>query len=239
VIFVDTSAVIAFLADEPDAATLAAKLEADPERISAGHVVLEASMRLATLLDITPTVASGLIMRLIREADIAVVPITEPIHFVGIGGIGMSGIAEVLASISATPCRARTPPRTPTSSACARRAPGRVGHAPRISTAPRWSWSRRDQARQSGTGRGAREAAAGRAPRRDAGRADAAQERRRGRRHARQDHDHVAGRGAARRRRLRSDRDQWRHHQRLRHQCAARRSATGWWWRPTSPTAPS
>jgi len=37
-----------------------------------------------------------------------------PVHFVGIGGIGMSGIAEVLANTSATPCKAATLPRTPT-----------------------------------------------------------------------------------------------------------------------------
>ena len=38
---------------------------------------------------------------------------------------------------------------------------------------------------------------------------------------------------------LRSDRDQRRHHQRLRHQRPARRWATGWWSRPTNPTARS
>ena len=42
-------------------------------------------------------------------------------------------------------------------------------------------------------------------------------------RHAWQDHHHLDGRGAARCRRFRPDRDQRRHHQRLRHQCAARR----------------
>src|SRR5690348_9802330 len=42
------------------------------------------------------------------------------------------------------------------------------------------------------------------------------------RRHARQDDDDLADRRAARSRRPRSDRDQWRHHQRLRYQCAAR-----------------
>ena len=81
----------------------------------------------------------------------------------------------------------------------------------------------RDQARQPGACGGARQAPAGGAARRDAGRADAAQALRRDRRHARQDHHDLDGRDAARCRRLRSDRHQWRHHQRLRHQCAARR----------------
>ncbi len=86
---------------------------------------------------------------------------------------------------------------------------------------------------------GPRAAAAGGAPRGDAGRADAAQERDRHRRHARQDDDHLDGGGAARCRRLRPDRHQWRHHQCLRHQCPHGRLPTGWWSRPTRATAPS
>ncbi len=76
-IFVETSAVVAMLAAEPDAPALAARLEADRERICAGHVILEASMRLASMLALAPTDADGLVTRLLREADIRVVPITE------------------------------------------------------------------------------------------------------------------------------------------------------------------
>ena len=36
-----------------------------------------------------------------------------PIHFVGIGGIGMSGIAEVLINLGHTRSRALTSPTTP------------------------------------------------------------------------------------------------------------------------------
>jgi ribonuclease VapC len=79
VIFVDTSALVAMLAAESDAPKLAAKLEADEERICAGHVILEASMRLAALLDLTPTAADSVVTRLLREAGIAIVPITEEI----------------------------------------------------------------------------------------------------------------------------------------------------------------
>jgi len=79
VIFVDTSAIVAILMGEPDAAGLATKLEADRERICAGHVVLEASMRLASQLGLTATVADQLVARLLREAEIKVVPITEDI----------------------------------------------------------------------------------------------------------------------------------------------------------------
>jgi ribonuclease VapC len=79
VIFVDTSAIVAMLAAESDAAALADKLERERDRITAGHVILEASMRLSTLLDIPPTAADSLIIRLLREAGVAVVPITEEI----------------------------------------------------------------------------------------------------------------------------------------------------------------
>jgi ribonuclease VapC len=79
VIFVDSSAVIAILTADPDAAALGAKLEAEKERISAGHVILEASVRLATLLGLTPAAADGLVTRLLREAEVTVVPITEDI----------------------------------------------------------------------------------------------------------------------------------------------------------------
>jgi ribonuclease VapC len=91
VIFVETSAIVAMLAAEPDAAALADKLEADHERISAGHVILEASMRLASLLALTPTVADGLVTRLLREADIRVVPITEEIAHVSVAAFERYG----------------------------------------------------------------------------------------------------------------------------------------------------
>ena len=60
----------------------------------------------------------------------------------------------------------------------------------------------RDQARQSGTDGGARPAHPGGAPRRNAGRTDAAEKLRRDRRHPWQDHHHLDGRGAARCRRV-------------------------------------
>jgi ribonuclease VapC len=91
VIFVETSAIVAMLAAEPDAAALADKLEADRERISAGHVILEASMRLASLLGLMPTVADGLVTRLLREADIRVVPITEEIAHVSVAAFERYG----------------------------------------------------------------------------------------------------------------------------------------------------
>ena len=90
-VFLDTSAVVAVLAGEPDAASFAAKLEAEPERISAGHVLLEASTRLASLLGLTPTVADGLVTRLFREADVDIVPITEEVAQIAVAAFERYG----------------------------------------------------------------------------------------------------------------------------------------------------
>ena len=90
-IFVDTSALIAILAGESDASTLAGKLQAERERISAGHVILEASMRLATILQLAPTVVDRLVTRALREADIAVVPITEDIAHLAVAAFERYG----------------------------------------------------------------------------------------------------------------------------------------------------
>ena len=73
--FVDTSVVVAILAGEPDAAYFAAKLESAPTKLSAPHVVLEASMRLATLLGVDPRRAEAAIAELFAEAGIEQVAI--------------------------------------------------------------------------------------------------------------------------------------------------------------------
>ena len=78
-IFVDTSAMIAILAAEPDAPMFAAKLDADGERITGAHVILEAAMRLATISGLEPTAADAEVMRALHEANIAVVPIDEEV----------------------------------------------------------------------------------------------------------------------------------------------------------------
>jgi ribonuclease VapC len=91
VIFVDSSAIVAILAADPDAAALAGKLEGDAERISAGHVILEASTRLASLFGLTPAAAGGLVTRLLREADISIVPITEDVGHAAVAAFDRYG----------------------------------------------------------------------------------------------------------------------------------------------------
>jgi ribonuclease VapC len=91
VIFVDSSAIVAILTADADAAALAAKLETDRERISAGHVVLEASMRLGSMFGLTPVAADKLVTRLLREAEIAVVPITEELSHAAVAAFERYG----------------------------------------------------------------------------------------------------------------------------------------------------
>jgi ribonuclease VapC len=91
VIFVDTSAMIAIVAAEADAFSFAARLKADRDRISAGHVILEASMRLSSLLGMTPTIADQFVTRLLREAGITIVPITEDIAHLAVAAFERYG----------------------------------------------------------------------------------------------------------------------------------------------------
>ncbi len=78
-IFIDTSAVIAILREEPDASQLTAKIQAERERICAPHVILEASMRLSTLSGLAPTTADAEVTRALHSASVAIVPITEEV----------------------------------------------------------------------------------------------------------------------------------------------------------------
>ena len=156
-------------------------------------------------------------MRLPREIG--------PIHFVGIGGIGMSGIAEVMLNLGYT-CRARTQPIAAMSRGCARQ--GHQGHdRPQCREC---RWRRRCRGHRPRSSADNPELMAARAQRIPVVRRaemlaeiDAAEMLRRHRRHPRQDDDDDDGRGAARCRRSRSHRRQWRHHQRLWHECATRR----------------
>ncbi len=103
-IFIDTSAVIAMIAAEPDGPSLAAKLQREDQCISAGHVILEASMRLATLLRLTPTAADALVTRLFREAGAAIVPISEEIAHTSVIAFDRYGKGRNRAALNIADC---------------------------------------------------------------------------------------------------------------------------------------
>jgi ribonuclease VapC len=73
--FIDTSAVIAILAREPDAAHFAQKIAEASRPISAGHVLLEASMRLASILRVEPEAAKAAVLEAFGQAGVEFVPI--------------------------------------------------------------------------------------------------------------------------------------------------------------------
>ncbi len=147
-----------------------------------------------------------------------------PIHFVGIGGIGMSGIAEVLINLGHAVQGSDASDNANVKRLREHGAKVFVGHdAANLGDAAVVVVSTAIKRDNPELVSAARETHSGRPARRDAGRADAPQKLRRGRRHPRQDHHHRAGGDAARGGRARPDRDQRRHHQRLRRQRPPRR----------------
>lgn len=73
--FVDTSVFVAILAQEEDAPLYISKLAASGESVTSGLVILEAAMRLSSLLGVDPVVAEASLRRVMAEAQISVVPI--------------------------------------------------------------------------------------------------------------------------------------------------------------------
>ena len=159
------------------------------------------------------------------------------IHFVGVGGAGMSGIAEILHNLGYTRLGLR--PGRQRHHAPAGGAGHRALHRPRRGEHRRRRGGghlHRGQGRQPRGHRRARQPRAGGAARGDAGRADAPEAGHRHRRHAWQDDDHLAGDQRAGRGRPRPD---------LRHRRQARTApaptaawarATTSWSRPTRAT---
>jgi len=73
--FVDTSVFVAILARENDADAFAAKLAASSETCTSGLVILEAAMRLSSLLRVDPVDVEVSLRRVLEEAKISIVPI--------------------------------------------------------------------------------------------------------------------------------------------------------------------
>ncbi|MBN9550329.1 MAG: type II toxin-antitoxin system VapC family toxin [Alphaproteobacteria bacterium] len=73
--FIDTSVVVAILAGEEDAIEWSGRIEVASRRITSPLVVLEAAMRLSSMLAVQPAVAEAAIEAFLREAEVEVVPI--------------------------------------------------------------------------------------------------------------------------------------------------------------------
>ena len=79
------------IAGEPDGPILADKLQQTSDNITAGHVILEASMRLSSLFDFSPTTADSLVTDLLQKTSTAVVPITEETAHVAVAAFERYG----------------------------------------------------------------------------------------------------------------------------------------------------
>lgn len=75
--FIDTSVIVAILAREPEARDFADRIAEAETRITSALVILEAAMRLSTMLDLDPVLVESRIQMLLDEARISVVPITS------------------------------------------------------------------------------------------------------------------------------------------------------------------
>jgi ribonuclease VapC len=73
--FIDTSAIVALLADEPEAARYANLIDRAETPLTSGLVVLEAAMRLSSMLDVDPILVETRIRTLLDDAGITIVPI--------------------------------------------------------------------------------------------------------------------------------------------------------------------
>jgi ribonuclease VapC len=73
--FIDTSAVVAILCEEPEAPALLDRLSAAPVRLISALVILEASMRLSAKLAADPLEVERAIKSFMREAQIDLAPI--------------------------------------------------------------------------------------------------------------------------------------------------------------------
>lgn len=73
--FIDTSAIVALLTDEPDAARYAGLIGQAETPLTSGLVVLEAAMRLSSMLDIDPVLVETRIRAFLDDAAITIIPI--------------------------------------------------------------------------------------------------------------------------------------------------------------------
>ena len=110
--FIDTSAVIAILAREGDAAHFSQKIAEASRPISAGHVLIEASMRLASILRVESEAAEAAVLEAFAEARVEFVPIDLAVAESAVSafarfGRGRGGKAQ----LNFGDCRLRVRPR--------------------------------------------------------------------------------------------------------------------------------
>jgi ribonuclease VapC len=89
--FIDTSAIIAILAREPDALDFIARIEAASVRLTSVLVILEAAMRLSSLLRIEPVAVGREIDAFLAEARVDLVPMDAHVGQLAIAAFAAYG----------------------------------------------------------------------------------------------------------------------------------------------------
>ena len=92
--FVDTSAIVAVLCGESDAAELAQRLAVAERRFTSPVVRLEACMVLASRLDIAPAQANALFDDFLEEANLSIIPINDKIGILAVAESAVSAFAR-------------------------------------------------------------------------------------------------------------------------------------------------
>lgn len=77
--FIETSAIIAILADEPEAPGFLAQIDSAPRRRTGAHVRLEVTINLARILGLGTMDAHEVYDTFLAEAGITVIPITDAV----------------------------------------------------------------------------------------------------------------------------------------------------------------
>lgn len=102
--FVDTSAIVAILCGETDAADLARRLSAAERRFTSPVVRLEACMVIASRLDIAPTQADALFDEFLEEANVSMVPIDDKIGVLAVACFETFGKGRHAARLNLADC---------------------------------------------------------------------------------------------------------------------------------------
>jgi ribonuclease VapC len=104
VIFVDTSAVVAMIGGETDGPAFADQLAREAQKITAGHVILEACMRLSSLFRFSPTTADSLVTSLLEQTSTRVVLIDEAVAHIAVAAFERYGKGRGRAGLNFGDC---------------------------------------------------------------------------------------------------------------------------------------
>ncbi|SEL88659.1 type II toxin-antitoxin system VapC family toxin [Xaviernesmea oryzae] len=89
--FIDTSVIVALLVREPDWEDLIARIENSAVRYTCALVVLEAAMRLSSLMDVDPRLAETRIDAFLKAADVTVLSIPAEAASIAIEAFAIYG----------------------------------------------------------------------------------------------------------------------------------------------------